>query len=168
MFQSRPDLFIVPGTSLGSLIYWDGGAWVSLNPGTSGYFLKTMGLGAPPLWAPAPTGTGPDRVRTSGTRASTGNVTLLLPNVASYAAPCVIEINMALSNTVTYQSVYCRIFLSPALSVWESTFSVEGAGAFFNTAVPPTFTNVAGDLQITLALSVVGNPVTYRISALEA
>ena len=163
MFQSRQNIFTVPGTGVGSLIYWAGGAFASLNPGTPGYFLKTLGPGAPPLWAPVS-----DRVRVSGVQAATGNVTLLLPSVASYGQPCVVEINMAMSDTVKNQAVYGRIFLSPTLVVLESTFSIDGTGTFFNPAVLPTFTDVGGDLQISLALSVGANAVTYRISALEA
>lgn len=35
----------------GDLLYYSGSAWVVLNAGTSGYFLKTQGAGANPIWA---------------------------------------------------------------------------------------------------------------------
>jgi len=34
----------------GQIIYHSGVSWVALNPGTDGYFLKTQGSGANPLW----------------------------------------------------------------------------------------------------------------------
>ena len=40
----------------GDVVYYDGGAWVNLGPGTNGYFLKTQGTSADPVWA-AVTGT---------------------------------------------------------------------------------------------------------------
>lgn len=35
----------------GHLLYWNGLAWVRLNPGTAGQFLQTQGNNAPPVWA---------------------------------------------------------------------------------------------------------------------
>ncbi len=34
----------------GDIIYHNGSAWVALGYGTSGYFLKTQGIGANPVW----------------------------------------------------------------------------------------------------------------------
>jgi hypothetical protein len=38
------------GTTQGSIIYRNASDWVVLGPGTSGYFLKTQGPGANPVW----------------------------------------------------------------------------------------------------------------------
>ena len=38
----------------GDILYYNGTAWVALAPGTSGFFLKTLGAGANPLWAVSP------------------------------------------------------------------------------------------------------------------
>jgi hypothetical protein len=38
------------GGAQGDILYWDGSNWVRLAPGTSGYFLKTQGAGASPVW----------------------------------------------------------------------------------------------------------------------
>jgi hypothetical protein len=35
----------------GHLLYWNGVAWVKLNPGTAGQFLQTQGINQPPVWA---------------------------------------------------------------------------------------------------------------------
>jgi len=35
----------------GDVMYYDGTNWVRLGFGTSGYFLKTQGTGANPVWA---------------------------------------------------------------------------------------------------------------------
>ena len=42
-----------PSGTQGDVLYYDGSAWVVLNAGTSGYFLKTQGAGANPAWASA-------------------------------------------------------------------------------------------------------------------
>lgn len=39
------------GSTQGQILYRAAGAWAVLNPGTSGYFLKTQGAGANPEWA---------------------------------------------------------------------------------------------------------------------
>lgn len=44
------------GTTQGSIIYRGASAWAALGPGTSGYFLKTQGAAANPLWASLPGG----------------------------------------------------------------------------------------------------------------
>lgn len=40
----------VPGSVNGSIIYYDGSAWASIDPGTDGYILQTHGIGQPPSW----------------------------------------------------------------------------------------------------------------------
>jgi hypothetical protein len=41
----------VLGNSRGQILYRGAAAWAALNPGTSGFFLKTLGAGADPTWA---------------------------------------------------------------------------------------------------------------------
>ena len=43
----------ITGAAQGDVIYYTGSAWVNLGAGTSGYFLKTQGAGANPVWASA-------------------------------------------------------------------------------------------------------------------
>ena len=45
-------------TAQGTLLYNNGTDWVSLAPGTSGHFLKTLGAGANPVWAAGGSGIG--------------------------------------------------------------------------------------------------------------
>ena len=45
-------------TTQGTLLYNNGTDWVSLAPGTSGHFLKTLGAGANPVWAAGGSGIG--------------------------------------------------------------------------------------------------------------
>ena len=47
------DLINITGTVQGDLYYNNGGAIAILGAGTSGYFLKTQGTGANPIWAEA-------------------------------------------------------------------------------------------------------------------
>ena len=47
--SSISDVTITSGTQ-GMILYYNGTAWVNLNPGTSGQFLKTQGAGANPIW----------------------------------------------------------------------------------------------------------------------
>lgn len=57
MFLSRQIPFNVPGQVHGSMIYFDGTAWLSLTPGSSGppyRFLRTNGVGAAPSWETLP------------------------------------------------------------------------------------------------------------------
>ncbi len=42
---------IAPGTIIGQVLYWDGLAWVALDPGNAGQQLTTQGAGAAPIWA---------------------------------------------------------------------------------------------------------------------
>jgi hypothetical protein len=44
------EVFDLLGTTQGSIIYRNASDWVVLGPGTSGYFLKTQGPGANPVW----------------------------------------------------------------------------------------------------------------------
>ncbi len=41
----------------GDILYYNGTTWTSLVAGTNGYYLKTQGTGANPVWAEAATGT---------------------------------------------------------------------------------------------------------------
>lgn len=41
----------ISGAAQGDVLYWDGSNWVNLGPGTNGYFLKTQGAAANPVWA---------------------------------------------------------------------------------------------------------------------
>ncbi len=43
----------------GSILYRDASAWVALAPGTNGYFLKTQGAAADPVWALGGSGSSP-------------------------------------------------------------------------------------------------------------
>ena len=47
------------GTTRGSVIYRGAAAWSALGPGTSGWFLKTLGAGADPVWAAGGGGAAP-------------------------------------------------------------------------------------------------------------
>jgi hypothetical protein len=51
--QVASGLFIAdPGSEAqGDILYFNGSTWVLLSPGTAGYFLKTQGAGANPVWA---------------------------------------------------------------------------------------------------------------------
>lgn len=49
-FDDLSDVVLTTPTQ-GSLLYFNGTNWVNLAPGTSGYFLKTQGTGANPIWA---------------------------------------------------------------------------------------------------------------------
>jgi len=48
----------LPSGVQGDILYHSGSAWVVLNAGTDGYFLKTQGSGANPIWADAGGGGG--------------------------------------------------------------------------------------------------------------
>ncbi len=51
IWLARPGAAIPPGTIVGQILYWDGAAWVLLNPGAAGQQLTTQGAGAAPIWA---------------------------------------------------------------------------------------------------------------------
>lgn len=42
---------VPPGTIIGQILYWNGAAWVVLDPGAAGQQLTTQGAGAAPIWA---------------------------------------------------------------------------------------------------------------------
>ena len=150
------------------MLYFDGTEWHLLKPGTYGQFLQTPGPTGVPAWADIPPITAVDRTRVSGSLSVTNPVIITVPGAASHGTPSLLEMNMALSDGGSSQSVYFRVLLSAAQAVLESTFSIDGLGTFFNPAVLPSFVNVGGDLKISVQINVSVNPVTYRISALEA
>lgn len=45
------------GLAQGNILYYNGTSWIVLAPGTNGYFLKTQGAAANPIWASVPGGT---------------------------------------------------------------------------------------------------------------
>lgn len=47
---------IITSAAQGDIVYYNGTNWVNLGPGTSGYFLKTQGAGANPIWENIPGG----------------------------------------------------------------------------------------------------------------
>ncbi|MBF0217511.1 MAG: hypothetical protein HQL30_11020, partial [Candidatus Omnitrophica bacterium] len=49
-FASLTDVSLA-GIARGDVLYWNGTDWVNLHPGNNGYFLKSQGAGADPLWA---------------------------------------------------------------------------------------------------------------------
>lgn len=77
----------------GNILYYTGSAWAVLAPGTSGWFLKTQGVGANPVWAAAGSGsvtsvtfTGDGTVLSStpsGAVTTSGTVTASLANAAT-------------------------------------------------------------------------------------
>lgn len=146
------------------MLYFDGTEWHLLKPGTYGQFLQTPGPTGVPAWADIAEA----RTRVSGSLSVTNPVIITVPGAASHGIPSLLEMNMALSDGGSSQSVYFRVLLSAAQAVLESTFSIDGLGTFFDPAVLPSFVNVGGDLKISVQINVTVNPVTYRISALEA
>lgn len=48
----------ITSAAQGDILYYNGTAWVNLPAGTSGFFLKTQGAGANPLWATVAGGSG--------------------------------------------------------------------------------------------------------------
>lgn len=48
----------ISGEAQGAVLYYNGSNWVQLAPGTSGWFLKTQGAAANPIWAAAAGGGG--------------------------------------------------------------------------------------------------------------
>ena len=51
MAQGGTDITSLTGLAQGDILYYNGTDWVRLGAGTSGYFLKTQGTGANPVWA---------------------------------------------------------------------------------------------------------------------
>ena len=86
-------------TTRGTLIYRSDAGWVALPPGTSGYFLKTLGAGLDPVWEVAGSGvtsiTAGSGINTGGAPiTATGTVSLasiaddtILANVSGSSAP---------------------------------------------------------------------------------
>lgn len=56
---------LMPSDSIeqGDIVYWNGSAWVLLHHGTDGYYLKTQGDGANPVWAAVSGGSGAYQIR---------------------------------------------------------------------------------------------------------
>lgn len=71
------------GATRGDILYRGAAAWVILGPGTSGFFLKTQGASADPVWAAGNAGTVTSIVAgtglTGGTITSTGTIALDTP-----------------------------------------------------------------------------------------
>ena len=54
---SNANFIVSPSTpAQGDILYYNGTTWVSLTAGTSGYYLKTQGAGANPIWAEVASG----------------------------------------------------------------------------------------------------------------
>jgi len=54
---SNANFIVSPSTpAQGDILYYNGTTWVSLTAGTSGYYLKTQGAGANPVWAEVASG----------------------------------------------------------------------------------------------------------------
>ena len=68
---NRIDASILPTSPVqGDIVYYNGSAWVRLGYGVSGYFLKTQGASANPIWAASTGGANVTRATfTNGTLA---------------------------------------------------------------------------------------------------
>lgn len=166
MLISRTVSFVVEGQSRGDLAYFNGTEWVRLPIGTVGQAVGTDG--DVPLWVTLPSGGSSDKVRTSGTLTTTGSVSLTLPGIASFLGARVIELNLALSDGVSHQSAYIRITLDSALSIADIVNSLDGTGTFYDPMNTPSFADSAGDLVITIPLTVGAYSLIYRVSGQEA
>lgn len=49
--KAYADAILPASPAQGDIVYYSGAAWVKLTAGTSGYFLKTLGVSNNPLWA---------------------------------------------------------------------------------------------------------------------
>ena len=74
------------GSAQGDILYRGASGWAVLPYGTSGYFLKTQGASANPIWAAASTTTGANPTATIGTSADNGSATTYMRSDAAPAA----------------------------------------------------------------------------------
>lgn len=76
------------GNDHGDIMFYDGANWVRLPAGTSGFFLKTQGLGADPTWATPPGGgdvTGPASATNEAVAIYDGTTGKVLKNGVIYS-----------------------------------------------------------------------------------
>jgi len=99
-FDNLTDVVLTTPTQ-GSVLYFNGTNWVNLAPGTNGYFLKTQGVGANPVWASVSGGTVTSVAAGNGmnftTINSSGSVTLGTPSALTS-----ITTNSVTSNSHTH------------------------------------------------------------------
>jgi hypothetical protein len=86
----------------GDVLYFNGTSWVDLAPGTSGYFLETLGASANPTWAPASGGGSVSLTNSDGsmtlspsTITGTGTISINTANSNSWSAAQGITVNGA-------------------------------------------------------------------------
>jgi hypothetical protein len=97
----------------GTLLYRGASGWIALAPGTSGYFLKTLGTGADPAWAPGGSGvtsitagagidTTPDTIVASGSvaLAAIADKTVLANVSGASAAPAATTLTVFLDSVL--------------------------------------------------------------------
>lgn len=74
---------VLATTTRGTLLYRSGAGWDALQPGTSGYYLQTLGAGSDPVWNTG--GSGVTSI-TAGTGISTGGAPIVATGTVSLAA----------------------------------------------------------------------------------
>lgn len=77
--------FVISNTQ-GSILYRSASGWVALGPGTSGYFLKTQGAAANPIWAANTAPTAANPTATITTTAVNGSAATFMRSDAAPAA----------------------------------------------------------------------------------
>lgn len=137
----------VAGSAQGDILYRNASGWVVLAPGTSGYFLKTLGAGANPAWAnpsaggtvtSIATGTGltGGTITVSGTisLAAISNLTLLANVSGGSAAPTPTTVtallDAAIASTqgdILYRNASAWVALPPGTA--GQILQTAGAGA---------------------------------------
>lgn len=125
------------GSTQGSIIYRSATGWAALGPGTSGYFLQTLGAGANPAWANATgAGTNVPAVPVATTLSSTLDT---------------LVINVGGSGGTTEQITPANFFTALGVSVLNAPFLyTDGSGNFLAGTVGSGLQQVGGTLSSTV------------------
>jgi hypothetical protein len=167
--------YVLLTTERGTLLYRGGAGWIALAPGTSGYFLKTQGTGADPVWAVGGSGvttitagTGidasPDPIIDTGTiaLAEIADDTLLANISGASAAPTATTLSALLDGilgtargTIITRTIAGWVGLAPGTNGYYLKTQGAGADAMWDApAGSGTVTSVASGTGLT------GGPIT--------